>query len=134
MIVILFISALTTLGVDLTSALKFPFYTLSALSLTGLETIIFVAWMTGVILEVGIFYLASLELISSLFELKDYRTLVIPFFIATTSVGLFQSGIPAVFKHIGYMVPINVLLLEIPFLTIVILIYLIGNKKDKSCK
>jgi hypothetical protein len=90
--------------------------------------------MTGVILEVGIFYLASLELISSLFELKDYRTLVIPFFIATTSVGLFQSGIPAVFKHIGYMVPINVLLLEIPFLTIVILIYLIGNKKDKSCK
>jgi hypothetical protein len=42
MIVILFISALTTLGVDLTSALKFPFYTLSTLSLTGLETIIFV--------------------------------------------------------------------------------------------
>lgn len=131
MIVLLFISALTTLGADLTSALKFPFYTLSALPLAGLEIIIFIAWMTGVILEVGIFYLASLELISSLFKLKDYRILVIPFFIINTSMGIFQSEIPAVFKHIGYMVPINVLLLEIPFLIIVISIYLIENKKDK---
>jgi len=128
MIVTLFISALTIFGVDLTSTLKFPFYTLSSLPLAGLEIIIFVAWMTGVILEVGIFYLASLELISSLFRLKDSKILVIPFFIASTSLGIFQSGIPAILKHIGYMVPINVLLVEIPFLLIVMVIYLIGNK------
>jgi len=127
-IVILFLTALTILGVDLTSSLKFPFYSLSSLPLAGLEIIIFIAWMTGVILEVGIFYVVSLELIVSLFRLKDYEILIIPFFITTISLGVFQTAIPAVLKHIGYMVPINVLVVEIPFLLIVMVIYLIGNK------
>ncbi|WP_018247533.1 GerAB/ArcD/ProY family transporter [Orenia marismortui] len=132
--VILFINALTVLGADLTSILKFPFYTLSSLALAGLEVIIFIAWIMGVIIEVGIFYFSSLQLISSFFELKDYRILIPPFLIMITSLGIFQTNIPMSLTKIGYIVPINVLLLEIPFLIIFTLIYLAASKTDKLSK
>ena len=83
----------------LTEYLTFPFFSLStyisiARFLERMEPLILVMWVAGVSIKVAAFYYAAVLGSAQLFELKDYRPVVLPLglILAALSIGLFDNS------------------------------------------
>jgi spore germination protein KB len=83
----------------LTEHLTFPFFALATyISIAGflerMEPFILVMWVAGVTIKVAAFYYAAVLGSAQLFELKDYRPVVLPLglILAALAVGLFDNS------------------------------------------
>ncbi|PRX31707.1 spore germination protein (amino acid permease) [Orenia metallireducens] len=124
---VLLATTITIFGSQLGSIIEYPFYTLSTLSITGLDVTVFVAWIMATMIKVGFYYFTSLYLIKEWFKLSSYRSLILPFMIFTVSLGYFQTDIHYLKTLFIYIITIFIFVLEVPFLLLLIGAYLFKN-------
>lgn len=98
MLLFFVLSTLTTFGIEETKRLTFPFYSVIRLITIGdfierTEIIHIGIWILGMFIKVSFYYYLSVLGISQLFNLKDYKPLIIPtgVFIIPLSILLVPS-------------------------------------------
>ncbi|GAB6137223.1 GerAB/ArcD/ProY family transporter [Halanaerobaculum tunisiense] len=126
-IILLVVTAVSVLGVNLTTTLAFPFYNLSRLPISGLEIIIFVAWITGAIIKIAIFYYSFIKLLANWCELQDYKVLISPVAILITALTMYSTQMSLVSQTLKYAVTGFLLLIELPTLLLLSLGYLLAT-------
>ncbi len=123
LVLILVIFSITLLGFKLINYLVFPFYTLSRLSIQGLEIVVFVAWIAGGMVKIGIYYFSSVNLIAEWFDLKDYKKIIVPFSIIIIALTILGNAISLTTATIEYIVIGFLFTVEIPTLFFLICTY-----------
>jgi hypothetical protein len=127
---ILVILLVATFGKELAVTLNFSFHNLSDLSLAGVETITFVIWILGNILKIGIFNFAAVKLIANLFELKDYRKIVIPFTFSILALTVYSTDIRLPGSDTKYFVIGALLTVSLPTILLLILAYALVGRRN----
>ncbi|WP_027339593.1 GerAB/ArcD/ProY family transporter [Halonatronum saccharophilum] len=127
-ITILTLSTIMTLSSDLTSQLFFPFFNMARLALQGSEVVIIIAWILGISLKVGIYFFIVLKGIEEVFNLNDYKLLVIPFAIALVSSVWYNTRIRVPDLYFAVNAASTLFLLHYPLLIIILLGYFIKRK------
>ncbi|TDX48442.1 GerAB/ArcD/ProY family transporter [Orenia marismortui] len=126
-VVVLVIFTIAIFGIRLTSTLNFPFYNLSRLSILGLEVVIFINWIGGSVLKVGIYYFAIAKAISEWFGLKNYKILLIPISIMNTCLVLFGINTSLVRILFKINAAISLMYVYIPLMILFTFGYLLKN-------
>jgi len=114
---------------NLLSILSYPFCSLGTLIIEGLGVIIFVAWISGNIVKISLYYFISIRSIAEWFELKRWKGLIAPFSIMILMISIFKSQVSLIqFLGTDYFV-VGYLVIQIPILLVISIGYLTSNKK-----
>ncbi|WP_027339597.1 GerAB/ArcD/ProY family transporter [Halonatronum saccharophilum] len=125
LVIILVILTIVLLSVPLTAELEFPVYNMARLSLNGLEIIIVVIWISGVIVKSGIYFFLIMKFIQNSFNLSSYSELIIPFGIMMASFTWYNSQIKVPMLYYLVNVISTLILVHYPLLIIILLGYFI---------
>jgi len=131
-ITILLVITIGVFGSEIGGSLQYSFYSLSKLSISGLEVNVFVAWIMATMIKVGIYYFTCLYLIKEWFKLDSYKKLIVPFMLFTISFGYFQTDIYYLKTLFIHIITISIFIIEVPFLLLMILGYLFKNKSKSN--
>jgi len=128
LITILIVVCILVFDINLLSILSYPFYSLGTLIIEGLGVIIFVAWISGNIVKISLYYFISIKSIAEWFELNRWKKIIIPFSIMILAISIFKSQVPIIkFLNTNYYV-VGYLVIQIPILLIISIGYLLSSK------
>lgn len=128
---ILVILLVAIFGKKLVVTLNFSFHNLSGLSLAGAEIITFVIWILGNILKIGMFNFAAVKLIADLFELRDYKKIVLPFTFLIFSLAIYSADIRLPGLGNKYFVIGVLLTVSLPTILLLTLAYALANRQKE---
>jgi spore germination protein KB len=138
-ITIIFVSDIVTtigvLGANLTSHLVFPFLTLArysriTITLERIETLIMLLWIAPVMVKVTVIHYCTSISCAQIFNLEDYKSLVLPLGILTIvwSIILADNSREFVFI-VSKIYPYFAIFLALPLPALLLIIYKIKQKR-----